>query len=387
MTRNEQIKWFKEQETPFYFYDLEKLRMVLKALDHEMDQYGYHMHYALKANANFKVLTEMIDHGYGADCVSGGEVKRALEAGFDPQKVVFAGVGKSDSEIKYALENEIGCFNVESLEELEVIEELAKEMNKTANIALRLNPDVDAKTHHYITTGLNENKFGLNPNDLDSTLALLKKSKNLTFKGIHFHIGSQITELSAFKHLCLKANDFLQWFRDHKLKVEWVNVGGGLGIDYENPDEKLIPDFANFFRIFHQFLNLENGQSLHFELGRAIVAQMGEFITRVLYIKKGISRSFAIVDGGMSELIRPALYQAFHKIENLSQKGDPDHKYDVVGPICETSDTFGKQVSLPKTKRGDLISVRSSGAYGEVMASQYNLRGPLKILTSDDEMD
>lgn len=384
MTRATQIKFFESKETPFYFYDLEKLRLVLGALDQELNRYDYHMHYALKANANPVILKEMKNRGYGADCVSGGEVEAALNSGFPPEKVVYAGVGKSDREINFALEHNISCFNVESLQELEVIDELAGNAGKKARVALRLNPDVDAKTHRYITTGLNENKFGINANDLPQVVELLKNAPNLEFYGLHFHIGSQITDLSAFKHLCLKVNDYNQWFKDQRLYPQSINVGGGLGIDYHNPEEKLIPDFVNFFRIFKQFLELEPDQSLHFELGRALVAQCGELITRVLYIKEGITKSFAVVDAGMNELIRPALYEAFHKVENISNPESTDKKYDVVGPVCETADTFGKEVPLPVTKRGHLLTIRSAGAYGEVMASNYNLRGAVKIYHSDE---
>ncbi len=384
MTRAQQIAFFKSVDTPFYFYDLQKLRTVLDALDREINQYKYHIHYALKANANPVILKEMVKRGYGADCVSGGEVQASLDAGFIPDQVVFAGVGKSDAEINLALNNNISCFNAESLQELEVINELAAQKNKIAKIALRLNPDVDAKTHRYITTGLNENKFGINPGDLPQVIELLNTAKNLEFHGLHFHIGSQITDLSAFKHLCLKVNEFNNYFKEHQLYPKTINVGGGLGIDYHNPEEKLIPDFINFFRIFDRFLELDPNQEVHFEPGRSLVANCGELITRVLYIKPGLSKSFAVVDAGMNELIRPALYEAFHKIDNLSNPQNHDKKYDVVGPVCETSDTFGKDVPLPETRRGDLITIQSAGAYGEVMAGNYNLRGIVKTYHSDE---
>lgn len=384
MTRAQQIAFFQSKETPFYFYDLNKLRTVLDALDREINRYNYHIHYALKANANPVILSEMVKRGYGADCVSGGEVQAALDAGFAKSQVVFAGVGKSDAEINLALDNDIACFNAESVQELEVINELAEKKGKTANIALRLNPDVDAKTHRYITTGLNENKFGINPGDIPQVIELLKTSKHLNFYGLHFHIGSQITDLSAFKHLCIKANEFNTLFKEHKLRPRTINVGGGLGIDYHHPEEKMIPDFINFFRIFHMFLELDPDQEVHFEPGRSLVANCGELITRVLYIKPGLSKSFAVVDAGMNELIRPALYEAFHKIDNLSNNGEADKKYDVVGPVCETSDTFGKDVPLPETLRGHLITIQSAGAYGEVMAGNYNLRGIVKTYHSDE---
>ena len=338
------------------------------------DHNGFHVHYAVKANANRPILELMSQQGLGADCVSGQEVKRAIECGFSPAKIAFAGVGKTDDEINFGLTHDLFSFNVESIEELKVIQGLAEAMNKTASVALRINPDVNANTHHYITTGLEENKFGINVWQLEEVLKCIQSSSNVRLTGLHFHIGSQITDLSAFKHLCLRVNEIQRWFIDRKIIVEHINVGGGLGIDYQFPDEKLIPDFANYFRIFKSFLEVRPRQEVHFELGRALVATCGDLISKVVYVKKGVKTHFAILDAGMTELIRPALYQAYHKIENLTApSGDPS-RYDVVGPICESSDCFGKAVELPETKRGDLIAIRAAGAYGEVMASRYNLR-------------
>lgn len=367
------IQELQQQATPFYAYNLELLRQTLKSASTEAAKYNYHVHYALKANANTPILAEMLHTGFGADCVSGNEVKRAIENGFKPENVVFAGVGKSDEEINYALEQDIFCFNCESSHELEVLNELAAGKGKTARIALRINPNVNANTHKYITTGLEENKFGINAWELEAVLELLKTLPNIELIGLHFHIGSQITDLNVFKNLCTRVNEFQEWFIAHNITLPHINVGGGLGVDYYHPDENLIPDFEAYFGLFSQFLEVRPGQQVHFELGRALVAQCGTLISKVLYIKKGITTNFAILDAGMTELIRPALYQSYHKIENLTSN-KPEERYDVVGPICESSDCFGKAVTLPETSRGDLVAIRTAGAYGEVMASGYNLR-------------
>lgn len=360
--------------TPYYYYDLELLKETIKALLNAAPKH-YQIHYALKANANPEILKIIRDAGLGADCVSGNEVLRASETGFSPEKIVFAGVGKSDKEILQALNIGIYCFNVESLQELEVLNHIAASSGKKAPIALRINPNVDAHTHKYITTGLEENKFGINQHEFEAVIAKLKVSKHLEFSGLHFHIGSQIQELNAYKNLCLKVNEINRWFTEAGYFPSHLNLGGGLGVDYREPDRNKIADFNSFFGVFKEFLQTNPRQSLHFELGRCIVAQCGSLISRVLYIKKGIQTNFAILDAGMTELLRPALYQAYHKIENLSRANQTaNFKYDVVGPICESSDCFGKAVDLPETFRGDLIAIRSAGAYGEVMSSRYNLR-------------
>ncbi len=362
-----------QHATPLYVYDLNLLRQTLQFAQQEAGKYNFHVHYALKANANGPILDAMREFGFGADCVSGNEVKAAIENGFAAKDVVFAGVGKSDAEINYALEQEIFCFNCESSHELEVLNELAEKKGTVARIALRINPNVNANTHKYITTGLEENKFGINAWELEAVLDLIQKLKHIQLIGIHFHIGSQITDLTVFKNLCTRVNEFQEWFLARNIMLEHVNVGGGLGVDYYAPEQNLIPDFAAYFGLFNQFLELRPGQQVHFELGRALVAQCGTLVSRVLYIKNGVTTNFAILDAGMTELIRPALYQSYHKIQNLtSQKQEV--RYDVVGPICESSDCFGKAVNLPETNRGDLIAIRTAGAYGEVMASGYNLR-------------
>lgn len=367
------ITKFSNTPTPFYHYDLKVLEQTLATLKSEADRFNYHVHYALKANSNNTILKTIRQYSLGADCVSGNEILKAIECGYEHTSIAFAGVGKSDQEINIGLDNDIFCFNCESLPEIEVINELAANKNKVANIALRINPNVNAKTHHYITTGLEENKFGINMWELENVIEALKGFNNIKLIGLHFHIGSQITDLSVFKGLCIRVNEIQDWFISRNIIVEHINVGGGLGVDYENPDNNLIPDFKSYFGLFNQFLNLQPNQQLHFELGRAIVAQCGNLISKVLYIKNGVNTNFAIVDAGMTELLRPALYQATHKIENLSSTA-PTQKYDVVGPVCESSDCFGKAIDLPETKRGDIIAIRTAGAYGEVMANGYNLR-------------
>lgn len=384
MFTKETLHTFNTTPTPFYYYDLGVLKKTLQHLKTESDKFGFVVHYAMKANTNTEILNLIKSFHIGADCVSGNEVKRAIETKFSPEDIVFAGVGKSDAEINYALDQNIFCFNCESTQEIEVINELAAAKNKTAKIALRINPNVNANTHKYITTGLEENKFGINIWELDTVVALLKGLNNIKLTGIHFHIGSQITDLSSFKNLCIRVNELQTWFENHQLTIENINVGGGLGVDYHNPDEKAIPDFTSYFQLFNEFLELRPNQKVHFEIGRAIVAQCGTLISKVLYIKKGISKHFAILDAGMTELIRPMLYQAYHKIENVTRAGDvkTSQKYDVVGPICESTDCFAKEVDLPETFRGDLIAIRTTGAYGEVMSSSYNLRDRIKAVYS-----
>ncbi len=367
------ISHFNQTTTPFYFYDKNLLNKTLAKLTRLAGERNYHVHYAVKANANPEILRLIAASGIGADCVSGGEIKAALEAGFPAKKIVFAGVGKADWEIEYALEKRIFCFNVESAEELEVIEELAKKKENIASVALRVNPNIDAHTHEYITTGLAENKFGIPVEMLDGVLAQIQNYPHIQLVGLHFHIGSQILNMDAFRALCERINRLQETLSRQNIQVKHINVGGGLGVDYDNPDDNPIPDFESYFDVFQQNLNLRGGQQLHFELGRSIVCQCGSLITKVLYVKKSLRKQFVIVDAGMTDLIRPALYQAYHRIENITS--DMDKRiYDVVGPICESSDCFGKDVTLNATQRGDLIAIRSAGAYGEIMASQYNCR-------------
>jgi len=377
------VQKFSEIQTPFYYYDLEVLRKTLNEINLQTKKSDFHVHYAMKANVNPSVLAVIKNAGLGADCVSGGEVQAAIDAGISPSQIVFAGVGKADWEINLGLENDIFCFNVESIPELEVINELAFAIGKTAKVALRINPNVSAHTHHYITTGLSENKFGINMQDLNKVIDLFPSLPNVKLIGIHFHIGSQITDLSSFQDLCVRVNELQEQFLSKNIQLEHINVGGGLGINYEHPNHFPIPDFEAYFKIFRDHLQLLPNQTLHFELGRAVVAQCGSLISKVLYVKQGSAKKFVILDAGFTDLIRPALYQAYHRIENLSSEL-PDVEYDVVGPICESSDTFVKEYYMNETKRGDLIALRSAGAYGEIMASQYNLRKLPKAYTSDE---
>ncbi len=378
------IDKFERIQTPFYYYDTELLRATLHAINTEVSKHeGFVVHYAVKANANPKVLRVIREAGLGADCVSGGEIEAALKAGFAANKIVYAGVGKSDWEIELGLDNDIFAFNVESIPELEVINELAGQKGKTARIAFRINPDVGAHTHANITTGLAENKFGIAMSDMETVIERAAEMQHVKFVGLHFHIGSQILDMSDFEALCNRVNELQTQLENHRIRVENINVGGGLGIDYQHPNRVSIPDFKAYFDTYAKKLKLRPGQTLHFELGRAVVAQCGSLITRTLYIKEGAHKKFCIVDAGMTDLIRPALYQAYHKIENISSEL-PMEAYDVVGPICESSDVFAKQIDLNGAHRGDLIAIRSAGAYGEIMASQYNCRKLPQGYTSDE---
>ena len=365
---------FQDIQTPFYYYDTELLRETLRAINNEAQKHeGFCVHYAVKANANPKLLRIIREAGLGADCVSGGEIDASVKAGFPSSKIVFAGVGKSDWEINLGLDNDIFCFNVESIPELEVINELAAAKDKVARVAFRLNPNVGAHTHANITTGLAENKFGIGMRDMLKVIEEARSMSNVKVIGLHFHIGSQILDMSDFEALCNRVNELQLELERHQIVLDHINVGGGLGIDYQHPNRVSIPDFKAYFDTYAKKLKLRPGQTLHFELGRAVVAQCGSLITRTLYIKEGSVKKFAIVDAGFTDLIRPALYQAYHKIENISSNEELD-TYDVVGPICESTDVFAKQIDLNRTHRGDLLAIRSAGAYGEIMASQYNCR-------------
>ena len=375
---------FQGMRTPFYYYDAKVLRDTLDCLRAEAGRYdNFSVHYAIKANANPKILTIIRESGLGTDCVSGGEIRAAVQAGFPASKIVFAGVGKSDWEINLGLDCDISCFNVESVPELEVINALAEAKGKVANVAFRINPDVGAHTHANITTGLAENKFGISMADMDCVIDLTREIKHVNFIGMHFHIGSQILDMGDFVALCNRVNELLDRLEARGIRVMHVNVGGGLGIDYAHPNRQPIPAFKEYFETFATHLKLRSYQTLHFELGRSVVGQCGSLISRVLYVKQGTNKQFAILDAGMTDLIRPALYQAYHKIENITSE-EPIATYDVVGPICESSDVFGKAVDLNRVKRGDLIAVRSAGAYGEIMASRYNCRELPQGYTSDE---
>ena len=378
------VNKFRELETPFYYYDVNVLRETLSCINKEAGKYNnFCVHYAVKANANHKVLTIIRESGLGADCVSGGEIRAAIKAGFPTNKIVYAGVGKTDWEINLGLDYDIFCFNVESVPELEIINELAAAQNKIANVAFRINPDVGAHTHANITTGLAENKFGISMEDMDKVIDMAGTLPHVKFVGLHFHIGSQILDMGDFVALCNRVNELQEKLYARQIIVEHINVGGGLGIDYAHPNSQAIPNFTEYFATYHKHLKLRPQQTLHFELGRAVVGQCGSLISKVIYVKQGTNKQFAILDAGMTDLIRPALYQAYHKIENITSE-EPMETYDVVGPICESSDVFGKAIDLNKAHRGDLFALRSAGAYGEIMASAYNCRALPKGYTSEE---
>lgn len=378
------VNKFRELETPFYYYDVNVLRETLSCINKEAGKYNnFCVHYAVKANANHKVLTIIRENGLGADCVSGGEIRAAIKAGFPANKIVYAGVGKTDREINLGLDYDIFCFNVESVPELEIINELAAAKGKTARVAFRINPNVGAHTHANITTGLAENKFGISLEDMDKVIDMAETLPNVKFVGLHFHIGSQILDMGDFVALCNRINELQEKLYARQIIVEHINVGGGLGIDYAHPNRQPIPNFAEYFATYHKHLKLRPQQTLHFELGRAVVGQCGSLISKVIYVKQGTNKQFAILDAGMTDLIRPALYQAYHKIENITSE-EPVETYDVVGPICESSDVFGKAIDLNKARRGDLFALRSAGAYGEIMASSYNCRTLPQGYTSEE---
>lgn len=367
---------FKGFETPFYYYDLDNLRQTLKAIkDETRNRTNFHVHFAVKANANPRILEIIAEAGLGADCVSGGEIEAARAAGFSGNSIVYAGVGKSDREIHTALNEDIHSFNVESLPELEVINDIALKMGKKAHVAFRINPNVDAHTHAKITTGLNENKFGIAMEDMVAAIHRAKELQGVEYTGLHFHIGSQILDLSVYEALCQRINELQDILDKEGIVTRNINVGGGLGVDYEQPDTNPIPNFKDYFALFEKHLQLREGQQLHFELGRSVVGQCGSLIARTLYVKEGHVKKFVIVDAGFTELIRPAMYGSHHYTQNISAPANAvANKYDVVGPICESSDVFSTDEVLPETHRGDFIAFRTAGAYGEVMASTYNCR-------------
>jgi diaminopimelate decarboxylase len=381
MLNNRNLEKFRELHTPFYYYDLDILRATLGIISKEAGKFGYKIHYAVKANANSRLLEIISSYGFGADCVSWNEIERAVSTGFKPSEIVFAGVGKTDFEIESALSAGIFCFNVESIPEMEVIDLYASKQKKIASIALRINPDIEAHTHKYITTGIEETKFGINMRELGNVIDRLSSLKNIKLAGLHFHIGSQITRMSVFKSLCARINELQEWFKLHYPGIEIINVGGGLGINYEDPEE--MPDFVKYFSTFRDNITLKHDQILHFEPGRSIVGQCGSLISKVLYVKNGNNKKFVVIDAGMTDLLRPALYQAYHKIENLTSD-EKLQRYDVVGPICESSDTFANDIELPEITRGDILAIRSAGAYGEAMASRYNLRDLPSAVFSDE---
>lgn len=385
MTTKYPLEAFKEIETPFYYYNVELLKATTSKVLEEAAKYSnFHVHYAIKANFNPRLLEIIKKEGLGADCVSGGEVRAALEAGIEPAKIVFAGVGKTDKEISFALDAGIFCFNIESEAEVEAIERLAAERDTNTRVAIRVNPNVGAHTHSNITTGRAENKFGINYEQFDEIIDLIESMEHIELIGLHFHIGSQILVMDDFIALCSRINELQELLKENRnMVLPHINVGGGLGIRYDAPDKYPIPDFELYFATYSNNLNLYPGQQLHFELGRSIVAQCGTLITRATYIKHGTCKKFIIVDAGMNDLIRPALYDAYHRIENLTSNKEDD-VYDIVGPVCESSDVFCKDRKIPITERGDILAIRSAGAYGEAMAFGYNCREIPKAVLSTD---
>lgn len=386
ITGNFPVKQLNAIQTPYYYYDMDVLRDTLHVVNNEAFEPNWHVHFAVKACATYPIMRTIAENRLGADCVSGGEVRAAIQAGFLPENIVFAGVAKSDNEIRYALEQNIFCFNVESTEELLVISQIATQLDLPARVCLRVNPNIDAHTHAKITTGLKENKFGISLNALPKAVELACQLPHIQFLGLHFHIGSQITDMAPFVQLAKRINHLVAEIEKLPCKpvVQHINVGGGLGILYEHPNHFPIPDFKAYFDTWREHIHLRPEQHLHFELGRSIVAQCGNLITRVLYVKQGDNKQFAIVDAGMNDLLRPALYGAFHRVENLTNPDAPEQLYDIVGPICESSDVFVENYTIAQVQRGDLLVMRSAGAYGETMASQYNLRRLPGHITSDE---
>lgn len=371
-------------ETPFYLYDMALLRQTLESVVYESKRYGYHLHYAIKANYDDRILQVIREYGLGIDCASGNELKKAIEAGFDPKKIVYAGVGKKDKELKYAIEQEILAINVESLEELFLLDKLSGEAGKVTEVALRVNPDIDPKTNHCIDTGQADSKFGISYEEILENADELKKLKNLKLIGIHLHIGSQIRELHVFENMCNKVNVIVENMERLGFSFRFVDVGGGLGVNYDVPENEPIPNFASLFSIIHNHLSVGD-REVHFEFGRAIVAECGELITSVLFNKTtATGRRLVIVDASMTELIRPALYGSYHNIENITSDSELTTKYTVVGTACESTDVFQENVSLKKTKRGDLLALKSAGAYGMSMASRYNLHDLPGAVYSDE---
>ena len=374
--------------TPFYYYDMDLLRKTADHAAEMADKYGVRIHYAVKANVERRLLEYISSKGFGADCVSGNEVLHAYDCGFPADKIVYAGVGKSDKEIYHALKLGIEAFNCESLQEIYVINEMAHVHGLKANVSVRINPDIDAHTHKYVTTGLYENKFGISQHEFDKLIDIIKKSEHINFIGLHFHIGSQITRVEeVFGLECRRVNDIVAYFERKGLQVANINLGGGLGVDYDDPDENAVPDFESWFRTIAENINRREDHTVHVEPGRSLVAQCATLISRVLFVKSGETKNFLIMDAGMNDLIRPALYGAYHKIENLSAAQRtfyPTHQaYDIVGPVCESSDVWGAGRLLPLSVRGDLMAIRSTGAYGQVMASRYNMKDLAPSVFSD----
>ena len=382
MFNSELTQRLNKLKTPFYFYDLDLLDKTILSLKDSLEL-NYNVYYAIKANNNSKIIKLINDHNLGIDAVSGEEINKSLNCKINPKKIVFAGVGKTKEEIILAIKKKIYLFNCESFDEVKLIDKISNELNVTTEIAIRLNPNIDSRTHKYIKTGMFDTKFGIQIDHLSDILEKIKNLKNINLKGYHFHLGSQIDDLNVFVKLSKVSNEINNYLKNNKFNIRDINLGGGLGINYKEPDLNLIPDFRSYFNVFKKNLICFDNQKVHFELGRSIVGQCGSLFSRILYLKKSFKKNFIIIDAGMTELIRPALYNAHHHIDNLSSI-EKEIKYDIVGPLCESSDTFAKDYYLNESKIGDLIVIRSSGAYGEVMSSNYNLRKKAIAYYSND---
>lgn len=380
------IQLLKEQwadlTTPFYYYDLDLLRRTAEEAHYWSRLFGFQVHYAIKANMHPGVMKALRQVGFGADCVSGGEILHAIRHGFAPGKIVFAGVGKTDKEIRTAIEADIFCFNVESLQEIDVLAEIAGSYSRQVRVCLRVAPGVNAETHAYISTGENIHKFGIREDQLEKALDSISKAEYLDFYGLHVHIGSQIRNMKVFARLSQRVNQLQNHIEAVGFKAKHINLGGGLGVDYSSSVE-ILPDFEAYFSTLNTHLQRRKNQQVHVELGRSLTAGCGTLLTRVLYVKPSTERTYAIVDAGMSELLRPALYGSEHPVENLRTSGQLK-KIWIGGPVCESSDILAKGVLLPEVKRGDILAFSWTGAYGQVMASRYNLRPKLHTLCSDE---
>ena len=381
MFSSELLKKFTELPTPFYFYDTDILRENLKSLSNCLKT-NNKVFFSVKSNTNPKILNIISDHKLGIDAVSFNEIKHCLRNGFIADDIVFAGVGKTDKEIEDGIKCNISCFNVESFQELDLINKLSKKQSKKTNVSIRINPNITSDTNKKIQTGSDEDKFGIDIKDINH-IPELSKLSNIDITGIHFHIGSQLLDLKPFKKLCVITNDITTHLKENGVKLRNINVGGGLGIDYDDPINNPISNFNDFINLFNKNINLDKNQSIHFELGRSVVGQCGYLISRILYEKISYNKNFLILDSGMNNLIRPALYNSIHKISNISVNNKDYINYDVVGPICESTDTFAKNYKLPSSSRGDLIAIHSCGAYAESMSSNFNLRGNIKSYFSD----
>jgi len=359
----------KKYSTPLYVYDFDHITEQYKKLKEAFRARKSLICYAIKANSNLSVIKHLGELGAGCDCVSVGEIQRAFVAGISKYKIIFSGVGKRDDEIREALVRDILMINLESEGEFERIEKIAKELNKTARISIRVNPNIDPKTHPYISTGLNENKFGV---DIDTAKRLYLKAKNSQFTdpiGIHFHIGSQLTQLEPIKEASAIVSDLVRNLKFLDIDIKFFDVGGGLGIRYK--DEVLINPYDYAQAVFSTLSGLD--MTVMCEPGRFLVGNSGYLLTKVLYEKENHDKRFIIVDAGMNDLIRPSLYEAYHEIEILN-KNTQKSKADVVGPVCESGDYFAKNRELPKTKHNDLLVIKSAGAYAFTMSSNYNTR-------------